>query len=62
MPIRAPRGRRLGKRRAWALHTLRLHVDDGGTCAFCAGLYDRESPWPCVPASIALLYVGQTKR
>jgi hypothetical protein len=59
VPIRKPRGRRLANRRRWALETLRLHVEDGGFCQFCASKYGAEHPWPCVPARIALLYIGE---
>jgi hypothetical protein len=59
LPIPAPRGRRLANRRLWALHVLNLHVQDGGVCDFCASTYGAEHPWPCVPARIALLYIGQ---
>jgi hypothetical protein len=59
--IHMPRTRRLENRRQWALHVLRLHVEDGGLCDFCAAQYGAEHPWPCVPARIALLYVGPPK-
>ena len=40
---------------------LRLHVEDGGQCEFCASTYGADHPWPCLPARIALLYIGQPK-
>ncbi len=61
MLIHKPRGRRLASRRVWALHILRLHTEDRGICDFCASRYGTDQPWPCVPARIALLYVGQPK-
>jgi hypothetical protein len=60
--IHKPRSRRLANRRLWAQHTLRLHVEDGGLCHFCAEKYGAEHPWPCVPARIALLYIGQPQQ
>jgi hypothetical protein len=59
MTIHMARGRKLANRRLWALHVLRLHVEDGGVCGFCASKYGAQHPWPCLPARIALLYVGQ---
>jgi len=61
MSINVPRGQRLANRRLWALHILRLHVENAGYCDFCASTYGTEHPWPCVPASIAQLYVGRPK-
>ncbi|MDX6373443.1 MAG: hypothetical protein QOD98_2431 [Nocardioidaceae bacterium] len=61
MLIHPPRGRRLANRRVWALHVLRLHVEDGGICTFCDAKYGTAPQWPCVPARIALLYAGQPK-
>jgi hypothetical protein len=56
-----PRRLRLESRRLWTLHILRLHVEDGGQCEFCAATYGVDHPWPCLPARIALLYIGQPK-
>jgi hypothetical protein len=61
LSIHPPRGRRLANRRRWALHVLSLHVEDAGVCDFCASTYGADHPWPCVPARIALLYIGQQK-
>ena len=61
MSIHLPRARRLANRRVWALRVLRLHVEEGGVCLFCVSKYGAEHPWPCVPARIALLYVGEPK-
>jgi hypothetical protein len=59
--IHTPRNRRLANRRLWALHTLRLHTEEGGACDFCATTYGGDHPWPCLPARIALLYTGEPK-
>jgi hypothetical protein len=59
--IHMPRRLRLESRRLWAQHILRLHVEDGGQCEFCAATYGVDHPWPCLPARIALLYIGQPK-
>ena len=61
MSILKPRRLRLESRRLWAQHTLRLHVEDGGQCEFCTATYGADHPWPCLPARIALLYIGQPK-
>ncbi len=61
MPLRLSRSHRLANRRLWALHVLSLHVEKAGACGFCAATYDADQPWPCVPARIALLYVGEPK-
>jgi hypothetical protein len=62
VPIHKLRTRRLASRRLWAQQTLRLHVEDGELCEFCASKYGAEQPWPCVPARIALLYIGQPQQ
>ena len=62
MSIHKPRTRRLANRRLWALHVLRLHVEEGGHCEFCASTYGADHPWPCLPARIALLYTGQPQQ
>jgi hypothetical protein len=62
MPLRLSRSHRLASRRLWALHVLRLHIENAGHCDFCASTYGADHPWPCVPARIALLYIGQPKR
>jgi hypothetical protein len=59
MPLHLTRRHRLANRRLWALHVLSLHVENDGHCDFCVSTYDAEHPWPCVPARIALLYIGQ---
>jgi hypothetical protein len=59
--IHLPRGHRLANRRLWALHVLRLHVENAGLCDFCASTYGADQPWPCVPARIAQLYIGRPK-
>jgi hypothetical protein len=61
MLLHPPRGRRMAKRRAWAQHVLKLHVEKGGICLYCDFTYGTAQPWPCAPARIALLYVGQPK-
>jgi hypothetical protein len=60
--MQVPRGRKLASRRVWALDVLRVHVEAEGVCGFCASKYGHEHPWPCVPARIALLYIGQPKQ
>jgi len=62
MSILTLRHRRPSHRRAWALAILRRHVAAEGECALCAELYARATAWPCVPARIALIYVGQSRR
>ena len=62
MTIHLSRSRKLANRRLWAQHILRIHVDDAGTCDFCVSTYGAEHPWPCVPARIALLYIGQPQQ
>jgi hypothetical protein len=59
MSIPLPRSHRLANRRQWALHVLRLHVADGGHCDFCVSTYGADHPWPCLPARIAMLYMGK---
>jgi hypothetical protein len=61
MLIHTPRGRRPESRRTWAQDVLRLHVEDDGTCLHCDATYGTAPHWPCVPARIALLYVGAPK-
>jgi hypothetical protein len=61
MLIHSPRGRRHESRRVWAEHVLRTHVEEGGICVLCDSEYGTAPPWPCVPARIALLYVGPPK-
>jgi hypothetical protein len=58
MSIHLPRSRRLANRRVWALHVLSVHVENGGACDFCVSTYGADHPWPCLPARIAMLYIG----
>jgi RNA polymerase sigma-70 factor, ECF subfamily len=51
-----PRGRRLAAKRAWAVDTLRVHVESDGVCAACASSYGSAKPWPCLPAQVARFY------
>ena len=51
-----PRGRRLAAKRAWAMDTLRVHVEGEGVCVACASSYGSAKPWPCLPAQVARFY------
>jgi RNA polymerase sigma-70 factor, ECF subfamily len=52
----SPRGRRLAAKRAWAMDTLRVHVEGDGICVACASSYGSAKPWPCLPAQVARFY------